>query len=111
MKKHLPRVAAGVVLAACGLSSVSCYYPVYRRGYGDNTVYNQDSKGGYSDPPQPMPAPGPRYARVDPALAVAGVAAAGLLGYAIGHNRSHHHHYGPGYYRPVGYGYYGGYCR
>jgi len=43
---------------------------------------------------------------VDPALAVAGVAAAGLVGYALADD--HHHHggyYGRGYY---GRGYYGG---
>jgi hypothetical protein len=35
---------------------------------------------------------------VDPAVAVAGAAAAGLVGYAIANdNRRHHHH---GYYRP-----------
>ncbi|MEO5712276.1 MAG: hypothetical protein ABIT37_02210 [Luteolibacter sp.] len=41
---------------------------------------------------------------VDPGLAVAGVAAAGLIGYAAGNNHSDHHHdyYGGG-------GYYGGY--
>jgi hypothetical protein len=51
---------------------------------------------------------------VDPGLAVAGVAAAGLVGYAIGqNNESHHSHYhgggyyGGGYYRP----YYGPRCR
>lgn len=40
---------------------------------------------------------------VDPAVAVAGVAAAGLVGYAIANNHDHHrHHYygGGGYYRP-----------
>lgn len=38
---------------------------------------------------------------VDPAVAVAGVAAAGLAGYAIANNNNHHH----GYYHG---GYYGG---
>lgn len=41
---------------------------------------------------------------VDPGLAVAGVAAAGLIGYAAANNRSHHHHRGGYYSRP----YYGG---
>lgn len=43
---------------------------------------------------------------VDPGLAVAGVAAAGLVGYAIGQNNENHHshYYGGGYY---GGGYYG----
>ncbi|MES2438867.1 MAG: hypothetical protein V4584_07365 [Verrucomicrobiota bacterium] len=46
---------------------------------------------------------------VDPAAAVAGVAAAGLVGYAIGNNNDHHHnnnyyyqrggYYGNGYHR------------
>ncbi|RYD31483.1 MAG: hypothetical protein EOP87_14630 [Verrucomicrobiaceae bacterium] len=40
---------------------------------------------------------------VDPGLAVAGVAAAGLIGYAAGNN---HHHHDRGYYNG---GYYGGY--
>lgn len=49
---------------------------------------------------------------VDPGLAVAGVAAAGLVGYAIGQHNDHHHYhgggyYGGGYYRP----YYGPRCR
>ncbi len=46
---------------------------------------------------------------VDPGLAVAGVAAAGLIGYAAGNNHHHHDNYyyrgGGGYYR--GGGYYG----
>ncbi len=44
---------------------------------------------------------------VDPGLAVAGVAAAGLIGYAAGNNNNHHHH---GYYSRGGY-YGGGYYR
>lgn len=53
---------------------------------------------------------------VDPGLAVAGVAAAGLIGYAAGNNNSHDHYpgyYNGGYYRGGG-GYYrggGGYYR
>ncbi len=48
---------------------------------------------------------------VDPGLAVAGVAAAGLLGYAAANNHNHHHHHG-GYYGGGYYGgYRGGYCR
>lgn len=38
---------------------------------------------------------------VDPAVAVAGAAAAGLIGYAIANDNYHHHHHG-GYYRPYG---------
>jgi len=39
---------------------------------------------------------------VDPGVAVAGAAAAGLVGYAIANNRSdrHYYHGGRGYYRP-----------
>lgn len=111
MKKHLLRMVMVTLSVASGLSSVSCYYPVRGRENASYNAYSQDSKGGYAAPREPMPQPGPRYVGVDPALAVAGVAAAGLLGYAIGNNRGHHHHHGPAYYRPVGYGYYGGYCR
>jgi len=38
---------------------------------------------------------------VDPGVAVAGAAAAGLIGYAIANdNDDHHHHHHRGYYRP-----------
>jgi hypothetical protein len=49
---------------------------------------------------------------VDPGLAIAGVAAAGVLGYALADDNHHHHGYygGGGYYRPRPYGY-GGYSR
>jgi hypothetical protein len=44
---------------------------------------------------------------VDPMVAVAGAAAAGLAGYAIANNRDDNHYYrGPGYYH----GSYGGYA-
>lgn len=36
---------------------------------------------------------------VDPAVAVAGVAAAGLVGYAIANDGDHHHHHDNYYYR------------
>jgi len=48
---------------------------------------------------------------VDPGLAVAGVAAAGILGYAAANNNDHHYYGGSRYYRGGG-GYYyrgGGY--
>lgn len=45
---------------------------------------------------------------VDPGLAVAGVAAAGLIGYAAGNNH-HDHYHGGGYYAAPYYG--GGYYR
>ena len=95
-----------MLLIGCIASSVGCY-PVYPppNGYG----YNQDSKG-YSVPREPVPQGPPVRYGVDPGLAIAGVAAAGLLGYAIGNNHGYHDHYyhGPAYYRPAPYG--GGYC-
>jgi hypothetical protein len=106
MKTHFHRLTVTVLLAACVMSGVGCY-PAYPPA-GNGTAY-QDSKG-YSVPQEPAPPQGPRYAGVDPAVVIAGAAAAGLLGYAIGNNRGHHHHYyGPRYYRPVPYGryYYG----
>jgi hypothetical protein len=70
-------------------------------------AYNVDAKGD-SVPQEPASPPRPRYAGVDPGLVVAGVAAAGLVGYAIGNNHGYpQNYYGPGYYRPVPYGYYG----
>jgi len=44
---------------------------------------------------------------VDPAVAVAGAAAAGIAGYAIANNRSdrHYYHHHGGYYRPYRSGY------
>ena len=52
---------------------------------------------------------------VDPGLAVAGVAAAGLIGYAAGHNHHDHYYHDGGYYGGGGYyhsgGYYHGYRR
>lgn len=94
-----------MILAACIGTSVGCY-PAYPPP-GPDTVYQPDSKG-YEIPQDPVPQPGPRYAGVDPGLAIAGVAAAGLLGYALGNNHGYHHHsyYGPRFYRPVPY-YYG----
>ena len=56
---------------------------------------------------------GRAYQTVDPGLAIAGVAAAGILGYAVANNRSNHHrnhddgpYYndGGGYYRGGSYG-------
>lgn len=46
---------------------------------------------------------------VDPGLAVAGIAAAGLIGAAAANNHHHHHgYYRSGYYRGYPRGYYGG---
>jgi hypothetical protein len=48
---------------------------------------------------------------VDPGLAIAGVAAAGLAGYALANANDHHHHGYRSYGYGGGYGYYGGYRR
>lgn len=48
---------------------------------------------------------------VDPGLAVAGVAAAGLVGYAAGNNRGDRHYHNGGYYGGGGYYRRGGYYR
>jgi hypothetical protein len=49
---------------------------------------------------------------VDPGAAAVGIAAAGVLGYALANDNNHHHHYHGhyhgGYYRPYGYRPYGG---
>ena len=96
-----------MLVAGCIAASIGCY-PVYPPGGG--YAYNQDSKGYDVSQEVAPPQVAPRYT-VDPALAIAGVAAAGLLGYAIGNNHGYHNHYygGGAYYRPVPYryGYYG----
>lgn len=79
-KSSILRFPALALVTACIASSVSCM-----------TTYDS-----YGRPVQ----------SVDPALAVAGVAAAGLLGYAVANNHSDHHYYGGG-----GYYYGGGYYR
>ncbi len=111
MKTHFRRLTVASLLTACLACGVGCY-PVYPPG-GYNSAYNQDAKGSMPQEPAP-PGPPVRYA-VDPGLAIAGVAAAGILGYAIGNHHDYHDHYsGPGYYRPAPYGrgYYGPrYCR
>jgi hypothetical protein len=77
IKQTIVRLIAGVALIASVGSGVSCM-----------TTYDS-----YGRPVQ----------SVDPGLAVAGVAAAGLVGYAIANdNDDHHPHYYPrrgGYYR------------
>lgn len=79
MKTNLSMLRLGVLalLVAFAGSSVSCM-----------TTYDASGRPVQS---------------VDPGLAVAGVAAAGLIGYAAANNNHHHHH---GYYDG---GYYGGY--
>ncbi len=110
MKTRSKRWTVAGLAAACVVSSVGCY-PVYPPG-SYQSAYQQDSKDSLPQEQQPAPGPaGPpvRYG-VDPALAIAGVAAAGILGYAIANNHGHHgHYYGPGYYQPTPYygrGYY-----
>lgn len=72
------RLAAAVVLGA-GFTSCTTTYDAYGR-------------------PQQS---------VDPGMAVAGVAAAGVLGYALGNSNDNHHHGNRGYYNGGG-GYYRG---
>lgn len=82
-KHHLVRLSTAIALAACVGSSFSCM-----------TTYDANGRPVQS---------------VDPGLAVAGVAAAGLIGYAAGNNHNDHHYHNGGYY---GGGYYrGGYYR
>jgi hypothetical protein len=111
MKWRSGKVVMAALLAAGIAMSVGCY-PAYPPAAYMPPV-NEDAKGDFV-PPEPAPAPS--YTGIDPALVVAGAAAAGLLGYAIGSNHGHHHYsyWGPAYYRPVPYwrGYYApGYCR
>ena len=110
MKTQAQRWIVAILLIGGIASGVGCY-PVQPLPNQDSAFI--DGGKGYAVPPdnypqQPQPV---RYA-VDPAVAIAGVAAAGLLGYAIANNHGHHHphYYGHGYYRPVPY-YRGGYYR
>ncbi len=108
MKSPLSRLAVAAIVTAGVAPIVGCY-PAYPPPY--TSAYGQDAKG-YSVPYEPAPPQPERYG-VDPGVVIAGAAAVGLLGYAIGNN--HHHpypyYYGPGYYRPVPYGYWGGHYR
>jgi|GEM_PF-1820796 len=106
MNAAFQRVASGGLLAALIAASVGCY-PAYPPR---NQAAYSDSKGGMMPQgPDYGGAPPPQRYGVDPALAVAGIAAAGLLGYAIGHNHDHYRgpYYGPVYYGPYRPGYYG----
>jgi len=67
------RLASAIALAAAVFTSTNCM-----------TTYD-----AYGRPMQ----------TVDPGVAVAGVAAAGILGYALAENHNDHY-YGGGYYRP-----------
>jgi hypothetical protein len=74
MKINLLRLSTAVALAAFAGTSLSCM-----------TTYDS-----YGRPVQ----------SVDPGVAVAGIAAAGVLGYAAGNNRDDHHdHHRSRYYR------------
>ena len=106
------RFTSAGLLAACVMITGGCYpaYPPSSSGSAYNG--NGGSKDGYAgsedDYGNAMEAPpqqSPRYSGVDPGLAIAGVAAAGVLGYAIGNGHGHYHrpHYGPYFYRPVFY--------
>ena len=71
------RLASAIALAAAVFASTNCM-----------TSYD-----AYGRPMQ----------TVDPGVAIAGVAAAGILGYALAENHNDHYHhggYGGGYYRP-----------
>ena len=80
-KSALSRLSVCISLIACLGSSMSCM-----------TTYDANGNPVQS---------------VDPGLAVAGVAAAGLIGYAAGNDNHNNYYYGP----PPRYygGYYGGY--
>ncbi len=83
---RLFRLAASIAVGAALVVSTSC-----------TTTYD-----AYGRPQQ----------SVDPGLAIAGVAAAGLAGYAIANSNDHHHYRGNPYYRGgYGGGYRGGYYR
>lgn len=109
MKAPLSRLAAGTGVAACLAASVGCY-PAYPPGNPYASGYSQGAKG-YEVPYGPAPAQQqPAHYGVDPGVVIAGAAALGLIGYAIG---SHHDHdYYGGYYAPVpyhyGHGHHGG---
>ena len=117
MKAPLQRLGVRAVAAALIASGIGCYpaYPggsAYGPGYGYGSAYaqGQDAKG-YEVPyaesaPAPQAPPPPRYG-VDPGVVIAGAAAIGLLGYAIG--SSNHGYCGPGPYFH-GRAYYGPRC-
>lgn len=112
MKMCAHRTITVSLIATCILTSVGCYYATPYPSQYQAASYNGESKDGmnYESTDAPPPQPAGRYV-VDPALAVAGVAAAGLIGYAIGNNHNHSNYYGPGYgagyYRPAYPRYYG----
>lgn len=98
MKMRACRLTAASLTVSCIATSVGCYYPTPYPSQYQAASYYGDSKDAmtYGPADAPPPPSAPRYV-VDPALVVAGVAAAGLIGYAIGNNHHHSRYYGPGY--------------
>lgn len=94
---------AAAAAFACAATAVSCTYAPYQAGYAN--AYRMpvgDSAPLDSYPEASIPPPAPAYPGVDPALVIAGVAAAGLIGYAIADQG--HCHAPPPYCGPVVYG-------
>lgn len=106
MKTCTHRLIAASLVVTCIATSVGCYYPSSYPSQYQAASYNGESKDGmaYENTGAPPPPQSTGRYVVDPAIAIAGVAAAGLLGYAIGNNHNHGHYYGPGYYGPRYYG-------
>lgn len=104
MKTTPIRVSAAGSLAIALLASSCAYPPAYfaERYYtsAPEPPMVEPVGGGY-ETPEPAPPPAPGYAGVDPGLVIAGIAAAGLIGYAIA---DHSHGCGPAYCGPVVYG-------
>ncbi len=84
-KHKLLRLGSLIALVACVGSSFSCM-----------TTYDAQGRPVQS---------------VDPGLAVAGIAAAGLIGYAAGNNHNDNYYHDGGYYGGGGYYRRGGYYR
>lgn len=110
MKAPLPKLGARAGLALGMALSIGCY-PTYPPGTAYASAYSSDAKGyevPYGEPahvPQPV---APAHYGVDPGVVIAGAAAVGLLGYAIGNHHHHGYYGGYGYYPHYGHGYYGG---
>lgn len=101
MKTPARRWIAATLTAACMVSSIGCYYPAVAPNY-QSSNYNTDSKG-YNVAPEPVQPQQAQHYGVDPALAVAGVAAAGVIGYALGNHYNHPYYNHPYYYGPAYY--------
>ncbi len=114
MKPYLSKLSAATLLAACAATSVGCY-PAYPPPYQSAAPPEYQEFTGGSDPIEPLPQepmgppPAPYGANpgVNPGVAIAGAAAAGLLGYALGSNRGYYSYpyFGRGFYAPVPFGY------